>query len=105
MSDDDETQTIWKFPLVGLERQPFVEVHMPMFDILSVAEQDGTICVWAEVYLFKGKPQRQTWKKRRFVVHATGSDIPLDGRRYVSTVHLMELGIPIVLHLYELRSS
>jgi hypothetical protein len=105
MSDPVETKTIWKFPLPDLATKAVVEIDMPArhCPIISVGMQQDVICLWVEHYLMDGKATKKRWTKRRFTVHVTGSEIPLDGREYVGTVHLVEMGIPIVLHLYELK--
>lgn len=83
--------TIWKFVLgpwasrVGMPRDA---------RILHVHEQDGQVCIWAEV-----DPMAPT-VERKVALRPTGGRADQTAV-YVGTVHLVEAGRPIVLHVYD----
>lgn len=85
---------IWKFVL----RPGVVELDMPIgARTLTVHEQRGQCCLWAEVNI------KMPATKRQFEVYGTGR--PLENltdsiRRYVGTVYMD--GGELVWHVYEI---
>lgn len=72
-------RTIWKYPL---ELDALQKIEMPKgAEILSCAEQDGAIVVWAMVSPAADKQTRQ------FEIFWTGDGVPsLGRRRFLATV-------------------
>jgi hypothetical protein len=79
-------RAIWKYTLVA----PVSSVAMPPGRVLEVHQQDGLVCVWAEV------ERDQEAVLRTFHALNTGDDIP-DGLSYCGTAFVGE----IVWHVYE----
>ena len=85
-------RAIWKFILRPIK---FQELDMPRGAVvLSAQQQDGAICVWAEV-LPDAEPE-----PRVFAVYATGELIdPSTNRTFVGTVQFPSN--MLVFHVYE----
>jgi len=80
---------IWKFPL---PLEDLVEVSMPKDSrILSLACQDGQICMWA-----KCDPDAPK-VTRKFVIAGTGHPLPFGLGEFIGTV----LMGPLVWHVFE----
>lgn len=92
MSDGKIMSTrIWKYELAVTDEQT---VEMPRgAKVLSVANQGGNLCLWAEV----DPHERVT--VRTFLVVGTGHKITLDAdlREFIGTV----LICPLVWHVFE----
>lgn len=84
--------TIWKFTL-----DPWRDlVEMPKgARLIHVREQNNGVCVWAEVDPDAGMVER--------LVYIVGTGHPLLARvpTYVGTAHIVEAGVPLVLHVYD----
>lgn len=86
-------KTIWKFEL-----EPFGEVLMPVgSEILHVAAQGDTACLWALV-----DPAAEK-EPRGFIVAGTGHPLPDMAMEYVGTFHLY--GGALVFHVFELEKD
>jgi len=71
---------VYKYKLSGTEYTQPVSITMPMdSQIVSVAEQDGDIFIWAVV-----DPNWQPWGIRKFRIVGTGDGV---AGHYVGTVH------------------
>jgi hypothetical protein len=82
--------TIWKYRLEIIDKQTIT--MQAGAKILSVANQDGTICLWSLV-----DPSQST-SKRTFEVMATGGPMPDEGtREFLGTLQIYSL----VLHVFE----
>jgi hypothetical protein len=82
--------TIWKYTLDVVDKQTIT--MQAGAKILSVANQDGILCMWAIV-----DPQQKT-TKRTFEVIATGGPMPDEGtREFLGTLQIDWL----VLHVFE----
>ena len=83
---------IWKYELQVTDMQP---VEMPKgAELLSVANQNGTLCLWAKVDADK---ERET---RHIEIIGTGNPIPQDmgvDRRFIGTAVVN----PFVWHVFE----
>jgi hypothetical protein len=62
--------------------------------ILTAHEQNGDICVWAEV-----DSEQLKMEQREILVFGTGHSIPDEPRRYIGTAFLENGGL--VFHVYE----
>ena len=60
--------------------------------ILTVKEQNGEVCIWAEV-----NPDEKI-EMRKIMVYGTGHSVPPEPQEYIGTAHLMGGGL--VLHVY-----
>lgn len=91
MGSEPEVRTIHKYVLPFFDRVP---LRMPAdANVLSVGEQGGRVCLWAEV-------DTDTYAETRaFCLRGTGN--PLDGTegRFIGTV---QIGL-FVWHVYEER--
>jgi hypothetical protein len=84
------SRTIWKFELHPARP----DVQMPAgAKLLHVHEQNGKVCVWAEVD--SGAPL----VLRRFYYSMTGGMV-IDAP-YVGTAHITEGIEPVVVHVYD----
>ena len=90
---------IWKFGISRKDIDDLVGLPMPIgAQVLSVGEQDGTVCLWALVN--PTKPQEQ----RLFRIIGTGH--PADdvvGMEFIGTVLL--LNGKLVLHVFDARNT
>ena len=84
------TKTIWKFPLALVDAYP---VDMPRgARILSVADQNGTLCLWAEV-----DPEAPC-ETRRIRIVGSGHPVPQEPKlQFIGTA----VQGPFVWHVYE----
>ena len=83
-------QTIWKLVLDNSDTQV-----MPVGStLLSVHEQNESICLWVLV-----DPTKPT-EERRFAVYGTGQPIPQKKQGFIGTVHMMQG--KLVLHVFEI---
>ena len=90
-------RTIWKFPLKVTSEQ-IIEAPPP-FNVLSVAEQGGILCLWAMV-----DPQgmKQQW---RIIIKGTGHTFPtgeVTTEIFVGTV--LTSGMELVWHVFAKRA-
>ena len=86
-------KTVWKFPI---PLEDFVTVEMPMRSkVLSVAEQNGQLCLWALVDPMQKKHPRS------FRIAGTGHPIDTEdcGVSLVGTV--ITAGGALVWHVFE----
>ena len=84
-------RTIWKYTL----EDPNQKIDMPKdAKILTVQEQHGLPCIWAEVD--KDAPLEE----RTFVVVGTGHDIDFSNGEYIGTYLICNDNL--VWHVYEL---
>jgi len=84
---------VHKYALQPEHRQ---EILMPIVsNILSVGEQGGMVCIWAEVDT-ETKPV-----KRFFLVASTGHELPKEGKSFIGTVQIP----PFVWHVFELTGE
>lgn len=82
-------KTIWKFPLEVTDRQ---SIELPaQYEFLSVADQGGQLCLWAEVETTGESVVRTIW------IVGTGNPIPKVAAAFIGTV----LMPPFVWHVYE----
>lgn len=82
-------QTIWKFPL---EITGVQEVRLPRgAKIISVANQNGVICLWAMV------APDSPLEPRIIFIYGTGHPLPEDSGRFLGSV----LQDPFVWHVFE----
>lgn len=80
---------IYKYQITGSD----CEIEMPEgSNVLTAHEQNGRICVWAEVDTSK------PLEKRRFVTVGTGYESPADGT-YIGTAFIYAY----VMHVYEIK--
>lgn len=83
---------VWKFVVTD-------DVHgvaMPKgAKILTAHEQDGNICLWAEV-----QPNNES-EFRYFEIFGTGHEMSAKDRQYIGTAFLM--GGRLVFHVYEVK--
>lgn len=86
-------KTIWKYVLIPQK----LTISVPEgATILTAREQDGDICIWAEVY------PDMPLEVKAFEVFGTGHDIPIDmgiDRKYIGTAIIR--GGSLVYHVYE----
>ena len=83
-------QQIWKFPL---ELTGVQEVEMPSgSQLLSVAVQQETLCLWAMVDLDRGTKER-----RMIDIIGTGNPIDSHRRSFIGTVQMESF----VWHVFE----
>ncbi len=84
------SKVIWKFTL-----RPIIEIEMPEgAQVLSVHEQNGEVCMWAQV-----RTENPT-VKRKFFTFGTGHILPDNKRlKYVGTALLIDEAL--VLHVFE----
>lgn len=81
-------KTIWKFPLTIDDEQV---VEMPRSSVpLSVALQDGTVCLWAEVIT------EFPLRKAHISIRGTGHAVPDEYERFMGSV---QQG-PFVWHIF-----
>jgi hypothetical protein len=84
-------KTIYKFPL-PIEDRP--ELWMPRgARVLSVQEQHGKLCLWAEIE--EGAPPEE----RKFYIFGTGHRVIGGPMRFLATVQMS--GGKLVWHIYE----
>lgn len=80
------SKAVWKFQLYLIDEPQSLDCGK----ILTVAEQNGSLCIWAE-----NEPMTRQW----FTVEGTGHPIP-EGAKYVGTAHMH----PLVWHVYRIPS-
>lgn len=86
-----EALTIWKYQLTIQDEQL---VEMPLgSSILAVAEQDGTLCLWARVNP-EGVPVN-----RKIYIRGTGHPLPKGPIEYIGTV--VSAGGRLVWHILD----
>jgi len=84
-----DTSVIYKYELAVTDEQ---EVLMPKAaEILCAQEQNGRLCVWAQVF------PEQEMRPRKFYVHGTGIHGLIHGR-YIDSV---QMSGNFVWHVYE----
>jgi hypothetical protein len=85
-------RVIWKYTLDPI----LTTLRMPLgAKVLTVAAQDGNVCLWAECAVGVDLETRQ------FMAVPTGSEVYLGGTTYVGTVFLDDL----VFHVYACRTE
>lgn len=87
---------IYKYVLEMVDLQ---EIEMPLgASILSAHNQDGQICIWAQV------DETMPMETRQIEVVGTGNPMPEHGGKYREFIGTV-IWPPLVFHIYEIRDA
>lgn len=90
------SKAVWKFPLVATDKQAVTMPGDP--DLLYVAEQNGTICLWARIE--PDAPERQ----RHIRIAGTGHLLE-DDSDAIHVGSVMMHGGALVFHIFDCGSN
>jgi hypothetical protein len=87
---------VWKFPL-PLSDGPHTVAMPAAAEILYVAAQGQSVCLWAQVTAEAARSEYRT--ERRFIIVGTGHPFDPEGHTHVGSCLMM--GGQFVWHVYE----